>query len=170
MNNLNFDTHKFVEDMVEAKMPKAQAEVLVNACVVWLNGSTATKNYLNNLEKRFGDNLEHNLEHSRQLLEGKIEAVRAEIKQSEQRLQSEIEVVRAEIKQSEQLLEEKIEAVRAEIKQSEQLLEEKIEAVRAEIKQSEQRLWIRMLVAHIALGGYLLIIGALGVFFAALQY
>ena len=164
MNNLNFDTHKFVEDMVEAKMPKAQAEVLVNACVVWLNGSTATKNYLNNLEKRFGDNLEH----SRQLLEGKIEAVRAEIKQSEQRLQSEIEVVRAEIKQSEQLLEEKIEAVRAEIKQSEQLLEEKIEAVRAEIKQSEQRLWIRMLVAHIALGG--LIIGALGVFFAALQY
>ena len=32
MNNLNFDTHKFVEDMVRAKMPKAQAEVLVNAC------------------------------------------------------------------------------------------------------------------------------------------
>ena len=103
MNNLNFDTHKFVEDMVEAKMPKAQAEVLVNACVVWLNGSTATKDDLNNLEKRFGDKLE----------------------QSEQRL-------------------------------------------RAEIKQSEQRLWIRMLVGHIALGG--LIIGALGVFFAALQY
>ena len=93
MNNLNFDTHKFVEDMVEAKMPKAQAEVLVNACVVWLNGSTATKDDLNNLEKRFGDKLEQaekrfgdKLEHSQQLLEGKIEAVRAEIKQSEQRL------------------------------------------------------------------------------------
>ena len=90
MNNLNFDTHKFVEDMVQAKMPKAQAEVLVNACVVWLNGSTATKDDLNNLEKRFGD---------------------------------------------------------------------KIEVVRAEIKQSEQRLWIRMLVGQITLGG--LIIGAL---------
>ena len=73
MNNLNFDTHKFVEDMVEAKMPKAQAEVLVNACVVWLNGSTATKNYLNNLEKRFGDNLEQSEQ-------------RLRVKQSEQRL------------------------------------------------------------------------------------
>ena len=134
MNNLNFDTHKFVEDMVQAKMPKAQAEVLVEACVGWLNGSTATKDDLNNLGKRFGDNLEQvekrfedKLEHSQQLLEDKI-------------------------KQSEQLL-------RAEIKQSEQLLEGKIEAVQTEIKQSEQRLWIRMLVGQIASVG--LIIGAL---------
>ena len=77
-------------------MPKAQAEVLANACLDLLNGSKdnlATKDDLNNFEKR----LEDNLEHSRQLLEGKIEAVRAEIKQSEQCL-------RAEIKQSEQRL------------------------------------------------------------------
>ena len=104
MNNLNFDTHKFVEDMVEAKMPKAQAEVLVNACVVWLNGSTATKDDLINLEKRFGDNLEH----SQQLLEGKImqseQLLEGKIMQSEQRLRAEIEAVRAEIKQSEQRL------------------------------------------------------------------
>ncbi len=42
-------------------MPKAQAEVLVKACVGWLNGSKdnlATKDDLNNLEKRFGDKLE----------------------------------------------------------------------------------------------------------------
>ena len=148
MNNLNFDTHKFVEDMVQAKMPKAQAEVLVEACVGWLNGSTATKDDLNNLEKRFEDKLEH----SQQLL-------RAEIKQSEQLLEGKIEAVRVEIKQSEQLLEGKIEAVQAEIKQSEQLLEGKIEAVQTEIKQSEQRLWIRMLVGQIASVG--LIIGAL---------
>ena len=134
MNNLNFDTHKFVEDMVQAKMPKAQAEVLVNACVVWLNGSTATKNYLNNLEKRFGDNLEQ----VEKRFGDKIEVVRAEIKQSEQ-------LLRVEIKQSEQLF-------RSEIKQSEQRL-------RAEIKQSEQRLWIRMLVGQITSVG--LIIGAL---------
>ena len=104
MNNLNFDTHKFVEDMVEAKMPKAQAEVLINACVVWLNGSTATKDDLINLEKRFGDNLEH----SQQLLEGKImqseQLLEGKIMQSEQRLRAEIEAVRAEIKQSEQRL------------------------------------------------------------------
>ena len=141
MNNLNFDTHKFVEDMVEAKMPKAQAEVLVNACVVWLNGSTATKDDLINLEKRFGDNLEH----SQQLLEGKI-------MQSEQLLEG-------KIMQSEQLLRAEIEAVRAEIKQSEQRLRAEIEAVQTEIKQSEQRLWIRMLVMQITSVG--LIIGAL---------
>ncbi len=134
MNNLNFDTHKFVEDMVQAKMPKAQAEVLVNACVVWLNGSTATKDDLNNLEKRFGDNLEQ----VEKRFGDKIEVVRAEIKQSEQ-------LLRVEIKQSEQLF-------RSEIKQSEQRL-------RAEIKQSEQRLWIRMLVGQITSVG--LIIGAL---------
>ena len=137
MNNLNFDTHKFVEDMVRAKMPKAQAEVLVNACVVWLNGSKdnlATKDDLNNLEKRFGDNLEQ----VEKRFGDKIEVVRAEIKQSEQ-------LLRVEIKQSEQLF-------RSEIKQSEQRL-------RAEIKQSEQRLWIRMLVGQITSVG--LIIGAL---------
>ena len=96
MNNLNFDTHKFVEDMVRAKMPKAQAEVLANACLDLLNRSKdnlATKDDLINLEKRLGDKIEH----SQQLLEGKI-------MQSEQRLRAEIEVVRAEIKQSEQRL------------------------------------------------------------------
>ena len=89
MNNLNFDTHKFVEDMVRAKIPKAQAEVLagyyarllndsiaiLNDSIATLKDSTVNKDDLNNLEKRFGDKLEH----SRQLLE-------EEIKQSEQRL------------------------------------------------------------------------------------
>ena len=137
MNNPNFDTHKFVEDMVRAKMPKAQAEVLANACLDLLNRSKdnlATKDDLINLEKRFGDNLEH----SQQLLEGKI-------MQSEQLLEG-------KIMQSEQLLEGKI-------MQSEQRLRAEIEAVRAEIKQSEQRLWIRMLVMQITSVG--LIIGAL---------
>ena len=107
MNNLNFDTHKFVEDMVRAKMPKAQAEVLANACLDLLNRSKdnlATKDDLINLEKRFGDNLEH----SQQLLEGKImqseQLLEGKIMQSEQRLRAEIEAVRAEIKQSEQRL------------------------------------------------------------------
>ncbi len=93
MNNLNFDTHKFVEDIVQAKMPKAQAEVLagyyarlLNDSIATLKDSTATKDDLNNLEKRFGDKLEHSqqlleekIKHSQQLLEEKI-------KQSEQRL------------------------------------------------------------------------------------
>ena len=107
MNNPNFDTHKFVEDMVRAKMPKAQAEVLANACLDLLNRSKdnlATKDDLINLEKRFGDNLEH----SQQLLEGKImqseQLLEGKIMQSEQRLRAEIEAVRAEIKQSEQRL------------------------------------------------------------------
>ena len=154
MNNLNFDTHKFVEDMVRAKMPKAQAEVLagyyarlLNDSIATLKDSTVNKDDLNNLEKRFGDKLEQTekrfgdkLEHSQQLLEDKIEAVRAEIKHSQQLLEE-------KVKQSGQLLEEKV-------KQSGQLLEEKV-------KQSEQRLWIRMLVGQIALGGLII---------AALQY
>ena len=59
-----------------------------------------TKDDLINLEKRFGDNLEH----SQQLLEGKImqseQLLEGKIMQSEQRLRAEIEAVRAEIKQS----------------------------------------------------------------------
>ena len=47
-------------------------------------------------------------------------------------------------------------------------LEQSEQRLRAEIKQSEQRLWIRMLIGQIALAG--LMITALGVFFAALQY
>ena len=42
MNNLNFDTHKFVEDMVRAKIPKAQAEVLAGYYARLLNDNIAT--------------------------------------------------------------------------------------------------------------------------------
>ena len=146
MNNHNFDTHKFVEDMVEAKMPKAQAEVLasyyarllndsitiLNDSIATLKDSTTNKDDLNNLEKRFGDKLEQTekrfgdkLEHSRQLLEEKIEAVRAEIKQTEKRFGDKLE-------------------------------------------QTELRILNKILVMQIASVG--LIIAALGVFFAALQY
>ena len=139
MNSLNFDTHKFVEDMVEAKMPKAQAEVLasyyarlLNDSIATLKDSTTNKDDLNNLEKRFGDKLEQTekrfgdkLEHSRQLLEEKIEAVRAEIKQTEKRFGDKLE-------------------------------------------QTELRILNKILVMQIASVG--LIIAALGVFFAALQY
>ena len=42
-NNIAFDTHKFVKDMVSANMPEAQAEVLAAHYVYVLNDRLATK-------------------------------------------------------------------------------------------------------------------------------
>ena len=127
MNNPNFDTHKFVEDIVQAKMPKAQAEVLagyyarllndsitiLNDSIATLKDSTANKDDLNNLEKRFGDKLEQ----TEKIFGYKLE-------QTEKRFGDKLE-------------------------HSQQLLEEKI-------KQSEQRLWIRMLVGQITSVGLII--------------
>ena len=70
-------------------MPKAQAEVLANACLDLLNRSKdnlATKDDLNNLEKRLGDKLEQAEKRFGDKLEQSEQCLRAEIKQSEQRL------------------------------------------------------------------------------------
>ena len=92
-------------------------------------------------------------------------ATKDDLANLEQRLQVEVkhgqQLFEVKIAQSEQSLQAEIATVRAEIKHSEQRLQ-------AEIKHSEQRLWIKMLIGQIALAG--LMITALGVFFAALQY
>jgi predicted PurR-regulated permease PerM len=100
-SNLAFDTHQFVENLIKAKMPKEQAEVLATEYANILTDRLATKDDLKNLEQR----LDAKIGGVEQRLDAKIDGV-------EQRLDAKIENVKDDIKNLEQRLDTKIDGVK----------------------------------------------------------
>ena len=61
MDNITFDTHEFVKDLIGAGMPETQAEVLARAQAEMLNNRLVSREYFDLRLAQFGDVLKHDL-------------------------------------------------------------------------------------------------------------